>query len=31
MAQAPDPEAPFTQMHLVLNWTEELKRRAPTK
>jgi Tol biopolymer transport system component len=31
MPQAPDPEAPFTQMHIVLNWTEELKRRAPTR
>jgi serine/threonine protein kinase/Tol biopolymer transport system component len=24
-------EQPFTQMHVVLNWTEELKRRAPAQ
>jgi hypothetical protein len=24
-----DPEPPITQMHVVLNWVEELKRRVP--
>jgi serine/threonine-protein kinase len=24
-------EAPFTQMHIILNWTEELRSRVPTK
>ena len=24
-------EEPFTQMHVVLNWTEELKRRVPVE
>jgi hypothetical protein len=25
------PEPPFTQMQIVLNWTEELKRRVAAK
>ena len=24
-------EPPFTQMHIILNWFEELKQRAPTR
>jgi serine/threonine protein kinase/Tol biopolymer transport system component len=28
---APATDKPVTSMHLVLNWTEELKRRAPTR
>jgi len=31
MLRAPKPEPPFTQMHVVLNWIEELKRRVPAK
>jgi hypothetical protein len=26
---APQTNKPVTSMHVVLNWTEELKRRAP--
>jgi Tol biopolymer transport system component len=26
-----NPEPPFTQTHVILNWTEELKRLVPTK
>lgn len=26
-----NPEPPFTQMEVVLNWTEELKQRVPTR
>ena len=28
---APGTDRPVTSMHLVLNWTEELKRRAPAR
>ena len=28
---APTTDRPVTSMHLVLNWTEELKRRVPTR
>jgi hypothetical protein len=28
---APQTDKPVTSMHLVLNWTEELKRRAPAR
>jgi serine/threonine-protein kinase len=27
----PSPDKPVTEMHVVLNWTDELRRRAPTK
>jgi hypothetical protein len=26
-----EPEVPITTMNLVVNWTEELKARVPTK
>src|SRR5262249_5801466 len=28
---AGNPEPPFTQMHVILNWLEELKQRVPVK
>jgi hypothetical protein len=31
MVQPVEPEQPATQINLVLNWFEELKRLAPTK
>jgi serine/threonine-protein kinase len=30
MVQSVEPEQPATQIHVVLNWFEELKRRVPT-
>jgi eukaryotic-like serine/threonine-protein kinase len=27
----PSPDKPVTEMHVVLNWTDELRRRVPTK
>ena len=31
MKMVSEPEKPLTQVQFVLNWTEELKRRAPAK
>ena len=31
MTQAVEPEQPATQINVVLNWFEELKKRVPTK
>jgi hypothetical protein len=31
MRPLPSPDKPVTEMHVVLNWTEELQRRLPTR
>jgi hypothetical protein len=31
MIQPVEPEQPATQIHVVLNWFEELKRRVPVR
>jgi hypothetical protein len=30
MVQAGEPNSPSTEIHVVLNWSEELKRLVPT-
>jgi hypothetical protein len=31
MVEDGEPETPITQINIVLNWAEELKRLVPTK